>query len=74
MVVPVRKLFEDIMSDSTSHSLVVITVYFYFHRSRHYIGGWEDYCKQTGVPLKKTQDDGFGVCGNYYNRFDQYFL
>ncbi|XP_042239736.1 uncharacterized protein LOC121877872 isoform X3 [Homarus americanus] len=46
-----------------------------FKRSRHYIGGWEDYCKQTGQPLKKSQDDGFGACNNYYNnKFDQYFL
>nr|QTJ02332.1 thiosulfate sulfurtransferase/rhodanese-like domain-containing protein [Xenograpsus testudinatus] len=43
-----------------------------FKRSRHYIGGWEDYCRKTGLPLKKTQDGGFG---NYYmDNFDQYFL
>lgn len=43
-----------------------------FKRSRHYIGGWEDYCKKTGQPLKKAQDNGYG---NYYtNNFDQYFL
>ncbi|KAG0724856.1 Thiosulfate sulfurtransferase/rhodanese-like domain-containing protein 3 [Chionoecetes opilio] len=43
-----------------------------FKRSRHYTGGWEDYCRNTGQPLKKTQDEnGFG---NYYSNFDQYFL
>ncbi|XP_071535788.1 uncharacterized protein [Panulirus ornatus] len=45
-----------------------------FKMSRHYIGGWEDYCKQTGQPLKKPQDDAFGGCNNYYSKFDQYFL
>ncbi|XP_045605194.1 uncharacterized protein [Procambarus clarkii] len=45
-----------------------------FKRSRHYIGGWEDYCKQTGRPLKKPQN-GFASCDNYYTRnFDQYYL
>uniref|UniRef100_A0A0P4WDC4 Rhodanese domain-containing protein n=1 Tax=Scylla olivacea TaxID=85551 RepID=A0A0P4WDC4_SCYOL len=43
-----------------------------YKRSRHYTGGWEDYCQKTGLPLKKSQDKGFV---NYYtNNFDQYFL
>lgn len=43
-----------------------------YKRSRHYTGGWEDYCQKTGLPLKKSQDKGFA---NYYtNNFDQYFL
>lgn len=48
-----------------------------FKKSRHYIGGWEDYCRQTGQPLKRVQQDDstFGVNGNFYqDRFDQYFL
>ncbi|KAK4309277.1 hypothetical protein Pmani_019090 [Petrolisthes manimaculis] len=45
-----------------------------FNRSRHYIGGWEDYCQQTGVPLKKPQDNGFNGPNFYMNKFDQYFL
>ncbi|XP_050704687.1 uncharacterized protein LOC126990175 isoform X2 [Eriocheir sinensis] len=43
-----------------------------FKRSRHYTGGWEDYCRRTGLPLKKAQDS---ASGNYYmSDFDQYFL
>lgn len=43
-----------------------------FSRSRQYTGGWEDYCRRTGLPLKKAQDS---ASGNYYmSDFDQYFL
>lgn len=45
-----------------------------FKRSRHYIGGWEDYCRQTGMPLKKPQVNGFDGPNFYVKRFDQYFL
>ncbi|KAK8728156.1 hypothetical protein OTU49_009141, partial [Cherax quadricarinatus] len=46
-----------------------------FKRSRHYIGGWEDYCRQTGRPLKKLQDDGFRARSNYYTtNFNQYLF
>ncbi|XP_066985196.1 uncharacterized protein [Macrobrachium rosenbergii] len=46
-----------------------------FKKSRHYIGGWEEYCRMTGQPIKKIHDDAFGTNGNFFqDRFDQYFL
>lgn len=46
-----------------------------FKMSRHYTGGWEDYCRRTGQPLTKTQEAAYQAYNNYYqNQFDQYFL
>jgi len=46
-----------------------------FKRSRHYTGGWEDYCRRTGQSLTKAQQEAFDNCSNYYqSQFDQYFL
>jgi len=43
-----------------------------FKRSRHYTGGWEDYCRRTGTPLTKAQQDALQ---HHYNAtLDQYFL
>jgi len=46
-----------------------------FKKSRHYIGGWEEYSKNTGVPLKKTQkSEPFGALNVYQDEFNQFFL
>lgn len=47
-----------------------------FKMSRHYTGGWEDYCRRTGMPLTKNQEQTYQAYSNnyYQNQFDQYFL
>jgi len=46
-----------------------------FKRSRHYIGGWEEYSKVTGAPLKKPQKaESFGALNVYQDEFNQFFL
>lgn len=46
-----------------------------FKRSRHYIGGWEEYSKYTGQPLKKPQKaESFGALNVYQDEFNQFFL
>jgi len=46
-----------------------------FKRSRHYIGGWEEYSKYTGQPLKKPQKaESFGALNVYHDEFNQFFL
>jgi len=46
-----------------------------FKRSRHYIGGWEEYSKVTGQPLKKPQKaESFGALNVYHDEFNQFFL
>jgi len=46
-----------------------------YKRSRHYIGGWEEYSKYTGQPLKKPQKaESFGAINVYHDEFNQFFL
>ncbi|XP_076066575.1 thiosulfate:glutathione sulfurtransferase-like isoform X1 [Oratosquilla oratoria] len=47
-----------------------------FKSSRRYPGGWEDYCKMTGQPLKKMiPHDVFDSCNHcYQDTTDQFFL
>lgn len=46
-----------------------------YKRSRHYIGGWEEYSKYTGQPLKKPQKaESFGALNVYQDEFNQFFL